>query len=291
MQTTIAQAIALTTHANAFNSGSAPTAVSDFYPSNSTFAFCEQVRFVDLEPAGGGWTETDYAEDPTAWFARLKNSNARSLRLHYGSREPQNLGGRKVTDRMLVGFVGGGGRWLIEVATAAGSDYWEARWEVGDQSRADKKIWRVTYGRVERNRPTLPSRTSDTAAVKERLTQTLKVISAFARDQKVDGFASAFDRALAHLSSSDPSDGVYHSDLAPRGALPPEASQLLAAAQVAWVFGGMGSWNDLGFDGEDQATYDRLSEELFRLLNEAIVVATNAGNSAERPKPWWKPWS
>ena len=46
---------------------------------------------------------------------------------------------------------------------------------------------------------------------------------------------------------------------------PLPAAQLLGAAQSAWVFGGMGSWNDLGFEGEDQALYDRLSEELYRL--------------------------
>lgn len=29
-------------------------------------------------------------------------------------------------------------------------------------------------------------------------------------------------------------------------------SKLIAAAQASWVFGGMGSLNDLGFDGDDQ---------------------------------------
>ncbi len=60
------------------------------------------------------------------------------------------------------------------------------------------------------------------------------------------------------------------------------------------VFGGMGSWNDIGFEGDDQVLYDRLSEDLYRLLNVAIVAAANASASPigkGEPKPWWKVWN
>jgi hypothetical protein len=76
------------------------------------------------------------------------------------------------------------------------------------------------------------------------------------------------------------SDGVkqhgYHKDLVVEGAAPSLAKALLDAAQSAWVFGGMGSWNDLGFEGADQAEYDRVSQQLFTVLNETIQVAANA---------------
>ena len=86
--------------------------------------------------------------------------------------------------------------------------------------------------------------------------------------------------------------GVYHGDIAPKGLLPKSAYQLLTAAQAAWVFGGMGSWNDLGFQGQDQQTYDKLSEELYQLLNAAIVQATNTSYSGGRiKKPWWQLWN
>jgi hypothetical protein len=39
----------------------------------------------------------------------------------------------------------------------------------------------------------------------------------------------------------------------------------------------MGSWNDLGFDGEAGAEYDGVSERLFRRLNAAVAAA--AGQS------------
>jgi len=68
---------------------------------------------------------------------------------------------------------------------------------------------------------------------------------------------------------------VYHKDLAPDHLLDLPAKQVLAACQAAWVFGGMGSWNDLGFEGEQQAEYDRISTALYDLLNTAIAAAAS----------------
>jgi hypothetical protein len=65
--------------------------------------------------------------------------------------------------------------------------------------------------------------------------------------------------------------------------MPLEAKQLLGAVQAAWVFGGMGSWNDLGFDGDDQQEYDKLSIELFLLLNQAICSAINTTSGVADP--------
>lgn len=76
---------------------------------------------------------------------------------------------------------------------------------------------------------------------------------------------------------------TYHSDLAPTPAIPLEAKQLLAAVQAAWVFGGMGSWNDLGFDGDDQREYDALSGKLFLLINQTLCSAINTTSGAAGP--------
>jgi hypothetical protein len=38
----------------------------------------------------------------------------------------------------------------------------------------------------------------------------------------------------------------------------------------------MGSWNDVGFEGADHDIYQRSSQELYRALNEAVIVAANA---------------
>lgn len=139
----------------------------------------------------------------------------------------------------------------------------------------------------------------DMSTLKRRLANTLEQIGDFARKQKMEHFASAFDAGLAQLNSECPGKDLYHTDLAPNGVLPIDAVQLLGAVQAAWVFGGMGSWNDVGFEGDDQILYEHLSENLFLSLNEAIVAAANANEGAgagppsspqDRSRPWWKLW-
>ena len=52
--------------------------------------------------------------------------------------------------------------------------------------------------------------------------------------------------------------------------------RLLAAGQAAWVFGGAGSWNDMGFSGEAGVQYDRLTEDLYEIINTATATAANS---------------
>jgi hypothetical protein len=270
VQGTIAQVITLTIYGNAFVVGAPAFDVSGFYPANNTFLFCEYVRFVDLRQKGAACEEVAYAVDPPIWFARLKKDGVYAIRMVYGPAVGQNLGDKQIADRMLVGFVGGGGKWLIEAITPNGSDFWEARWDVGDQNRTDDRIWRVTYGRIASNRPTLERPAVDLYELKSRLADNLAAIGNFARMRKLEGFAKAFDAGLAQLNAQDPYKGA-----APDRALPLAAAQLLGAIRAAWVFGGMGSWNDLCFEGDDQSLYERLSEDLYQLLNAAIGAAAN----------------
>ena len=53
-----------------------------------------------------------------------------------------------------------------------------------------------------------------------------------------------------------------------------EARQLLATASHAWVFGGMGSWNDVALTDDER--YKPVTAELFEAVLEAVVAATNA---------------
>lgn len=77
-------------------------------------------------------------------------------------------------------------------------------------------------------------------------------------------------------SLSERSSGCgYHKDLYFPGSLSKTSEAMLDAAQSAWVFGGMGSWNDMTFDGEERREYEAASEELFTAVNNAICVAAN----------------
>jgi len=50
-------------------------------------------------------------------------------------------------------------------------------------------------------------------------------------------------------------------DLAPESILQADARHLLAAVHWSWVFGGMGSWNDVSFEGADLEIYRRSSQD------------------------------
>lgn len=272
MQGTIAQAIALVLEGNAALRGIRSPGLDSVH---SAMTFCEFVRFVDLDKTSTGWSERQVADDPAGWFRYLKERNVSELRMSYGASRIPNTDGAKVTDRMLVGFVGGGGRWRVHANGPNGSDHWEARWTVGDRQRADQRIWQVTYGRVAKDQAPGADVPSDLHTLRSDLGDVLERIEAFATAHGLPNFATCFARGLEDLAAASPVH-AFHKEFANASLIPLEAIQLLSAAQSSWVFGGMGSWNDLGFEGDDQAAYESLSEELYRTVNLAIVAATNA---------------
>ena len=245
----IAQAAALTCHANAALRGWRVT----FSLENSTARFCERIAFVE-HPG----KERVAAAAPDEWFALLARENAGRVRLGH---VPSGA-----DDRQLAGFVGGGGAWLLRTATST----WIARWATGDQTRADRRIWRVDYLRCP---PEPPQPAAGLDPIRRRLEAELERIRAFAAAHAPE-WVTPFDRALRTLRTGDLAG--YHRDLAPEGLLSAPAAALLDAAQSAWVFGAMGSWNDLGFDGVEQAEYERVSAGLFEAVTAAISAAASA---------------
>ena len=275
MQGTIAQAAALAIFGNDILRGYSR---ENFWPASTVFKFCKAVRFVALSGEATRPTESLFAEDPMQWILRLRDEGTTRLRLHaVASNDPG------ISDRMSVGFVGGGGRWLIETQQARASDLWQSRWQVENKDDPDKKIWDVAYYRIDQGRPHIPLQTKSLTALRQDLMTVLSGIEAFAARQKLEYFAGAFRKATGLLSSDHPLAETYHSDLAPTAAIPLEAKQLLGAVQAAWVFGGMGSWNDLGFDGDDQQEYDALSGKLFLLINQTLCSAINTTSGAAGP--------
>ena len=275
MQGIIAQAAALAIFGNDILRGYSR---EDFWPASSVFKFCKAVRFVALSGEATKPTESLFAEDPMQWILRLRDEGTSSLRLHAVAHNDPGI-----SDRMSVGLVRGGGRWFIETQQARVSDLWQARWQSVNKDDPDRKIWDVAYFRIDKGRPHIPLQTKSIAALRQDLMMVLSEIEAFAARQKLEYFAGVFRKAAGLLSSDHPLSQTYHSDFAPTPAMPLEAKQLLGAVQTAWVFGGMGTWNDLGFHGDDQRESDALSGELFLLLNQAICSAVNTTSGPAGP--------
>jgi hypothetical protein len=275
LQGPIAQAAALAIFGNDILRGFSR---ENFWPASTVFKFCKAVRFVTLSGEATSPTESPFAADPMQWITRLRDEGTTRLHIHaFAHNDPQ------ISDRMSVGFVGGGGRLLIETQQARVSDLWQARWQGLNKDDPDQKIWDVTYFRIDQDRPHIPLQTNSITALRQDLMMVLSKIEAFAARQKLEYFAGAFRKATGLLSSDHPLSETYHSDLAPTAAIPLEAKQLLGAVQAAWVFGGMGSWNDLGFDGDDQREYDALSGKLFLLINQTLCSAINTTSGAAGP--------
>lgn len=271
MTGTIAQIIALTAFGNDFlKNGNLP---ADF-ESNTNFQFCKSIDFCEFRNQPQTVKPEAYivADQPAEWFSYLKNDGCKYLRLYFQSSADQTL----AKDHKLAGMIGGGGTWLIEAVYPVYSNFWASRWIVADQHAADRKIWAVNYGLTAEKKPTV-NQQIDNNAVKERLNATLTEIADFAFNQDLENWGETFENARSVLDNAVPEEKYYQKDLVPVQNYSVTAKQVLFAAGLSWVFGGMGSWNDLGFaTQEDNKTYDRLSAELYANINEAILAATNS---------------
>ncbi|MFL6689615.1 MAG: hypothetical protein ACJ8IR_05430 [Alphaproteobacteria bacterium] len=269
MNGTIAQLVALTCHANA--------ALNDidisFWPGNSTCKFCRTINFVTLKKSLLQNTrEIEVASNPNAWFEYLRNRKASGASILFLAKNDP-----AISDRQTAGFVGGGGYWsTVTHGPTEKSDSWMARWSVTNRNDPQRKIWSVNYGLVSQSIHMPPQKydlPTEIATLESRLLE----IKEFAKRNNLDFFKARFQRALDCLHGN--AEPEYHRDLAPPNFPSDDASLLLKATQPAWVFGGMGSWNDMWFVGAEQLEYERVSDNLFQSVNRCIVAAVN-----DRPK-------
>lgn len=272
MTGTLSQLITLTTYGNDYLiNGHLPT---NFYPAHKTFQFCNKVDFREFKKRFffSKSKETIITDNPSEWFSYLKSHGCKKLRLYFEYSKDQSL----AKDHKLAGMVGGGGLWLMEAVYDAYSNYWQDRWEVTRKTDPGNNIWTVNYGMIVKKLPT-SNLQIEQANVKEALKQTLIEIIDFARKQNLEDWVKVFDKANAILESDTPHEYYYDEKLIPINNYSLTAKQILFSAGSAWVFGGMGSWNDLGFDGkEENDLYENLSKRLYSTINQAIISATNS---------------
>jgi hypothetical protein len=109
--------------------------VSGFYPNDPLFCYSAALDFMTPREAGD---LKGVARGATDWFAKLAKRKCKGLRLHNSPmQQNQKLG--HIDERLLVGMVGGGPRWLIEAVYGDHSELWEGFDRVGDQKAADQE--------------------------------------------------------------------------------------------------------------------------------------------------------
>lgn len=242
----LAQEVALVTYGSLYlrRGGQAP----DLFPGNSTFRYVGQLRF-DGRPQGTG-----------EWLARMRDSGVSDLALVIPT----------VDDLSLTGFVGVGDGLLW--ATGGSVEVWKPTWQPSRGSG-----WTVAYERVRPPAVVPPPSSIDDA--RAALVRALDAALRFsASNDECSFWAEWFREAQKMLSSTDPSL-AFHPDAVP-SEWPLDARRLLAAAFRSWVFGAMGSWNDVWLQDEaERATYDRVSRQLYDAILSALAAGANAGGS------------
>ncbi|MFI5160185.1 MAG: hypothetical protein ACHQHN_02865 [Sphingobacteriales bacterium] len=271
MNESLAQSVALISYGNEYlNNGNVE---DNFYPCNSTFKHYNSVQYVDFNNAifRSQITEVMVAQSPIGWFKLLKKGGCKKLALNYHLSKDQSF----TPDYKLMGFGTGGGPWLIEAIYDEYSNYWVNKSEVTKRDDPAKKFWSIKYGVIAKNKPIIDMH-YDLIETRNNLDAVLLEIKALASRHSLDYWADVFQKAQDTLKSPNPNREYYHKDLIIAKNYSLAAQQLLFAAGLAFVFGGMGSWNDLAFEMEDEnEMYRSLSSKLYNEINKSIIAAVN----------------
>jgi hypothetical protein len=262
----LAQAIALIAHGNVYLQGDGPPAPA-LQSSNSTFQYVSGVSFLEVARNG---EPVRIARDVSGWLTWLGDRGVERLHL----RTVPASG--PLPDHIAAAFAGGG-RWVVEATGGNGAQSWIPRWELGALGEA--KQWTVSYLAV----PTSEIRTLMPPALpvaRENLAQWLTAAQKVAEDLSADYWRDWFTAAIEELASDEPR-ARYHDDALPRSGYSRAARQVFAGAVGAWVFGGMGSWNDMFVEDADlRRRYEEVSESLYRSMLAAFEAVLEPGQAS-----------
>jgi hypothetical protein len=253
----LAEVICLATHGTNWLANEAPMP-SAFERVNSTFQFVGSTQFVLAK--SGRLGRSEQASTVGEWIANSRAAKASRIWLVI----PGIPSG---ADQHSLAAFANAGQWGLAVQARKGTQVWRATWTVADRDAPDRRIWAVRYDgtRVSSFAPQRP----DLRQAQDQLVRALGAIRDFAEGQPELGtWVDWFSRALGG------DEIAYHSDMLP-DQLAGDARQLIAMASRAWVFGGMGSWNDIWIDG-DAERYQRLTRGLYDAVLTAFLAGVNS---------------
>ncbi|TDQ02721.1 MULTISPECIES: hypothetical protein [unclassified Leifsonia] len=260
----LAALVALCLYGNDWVSRSAEPAPA-LDASNSAFRFVSSWRSQCSER--GLFRHRSWEGDGVAaWLQHVKEGGSQRLTLLIGD----GAASSGLPGHIEASFANGG-RWAI-CTDGPRPRIWFCAWSVRDRADPNNRIWAVEM--TSRDLPAAMEPVVDLGSARTDLRTALQAIERFAQSTDLRSWAGWFAQALGLLDTSEPVI-PYNPDLAPSTA-PTENRQLLAAAVQAWVFGGMGSWNDLVFQDEaQQSAYLDVTRRLYATVLTAIATAAN----------------
>lgn len=265
MQLPIVRSLALVAIGNAALAG---RNIKGFWPGDPMFEYTASLDF--FTPRDDG-SLTTAAQGPEMWFAKLGKRACRGLRLQTAMPK-QDKKFERLEEHQQVGFLGGGPRLLIEAVYPDRSELWEGFDRVGAADPAQKKIWLTAYVLIEEEQ-TRQQPPINYAAAATDLRDALISIQDVARAIPGQPFLDRFAAALAALDGrKDPAPMPFMR----YAQLSRQALRLINAAGLAWVFGTLGSWNDIAVSDALKPRYDSASNELFSAVRRAVLVSANS---------------
>lgn len=267
MNVSILQMVSIVSYSNAYLNDQLPEISNQ---GEKISMYCHKVLF--HIPVEGH--ETQYTtQAPIDWFLSLKYRGVKQVKLHYKSIPNLNM-----PERMSAGFVGGAGIWMVETVLDNKSEFWYSKWQVDEQQRkiGSDRIWTVIYKKAPIDE--LPSEFYTVENQREELKPILADLVSLCQEIKESNWKSIFNGAKTVLDNAKPSVATYLKDMIVDGIYTPEALALMEAADRSYVFGGMGSWNDItSFATKEQEDiYLDLSDKLYASLNKCILAFANS---------------
>jgi len=266
----LAQLVALVAHGSAFVAGTRDDSAPELFPESSVFRFTNSVEFrrrtVRLAVLS---EEVPVGRACAPWYADLRERGATVIRLCRSPLTPRN---RILPSHVEAGFSGGLDVGIHVRFSDRRRELWTGHWDVSEPNHPEKRIWSVrftvvaTRARVQEGPDVLQASGRLSAALDD-------AVSLVSGRPHFDDWENTFRHAKECLSSATPVI-PFHPDLLPPEGYGLDARRLLAGAASAWVFGGMGSWNDVNL--VDDANYKAVTRELFEAVMEGVVAATNS---------------
>ena len=276
----LAFAIALAAYGNAYLASAPESTPPELLGTNSTLRHVSSVAFpagdAPLESAADTIRRTDQGrfEDlrsprgTSAWFLGLRRASASRIQV---GRLPTQLDLPEVDAAAFSGGI----PWTIKVDYPSSFRLWVPRWK----HEGGEKPWRVSVTGFTIPYVPPPQTEVGLTEAAESLRTVLERALDFSIRAKLDWFPDDFSKALALLRSQAP-EIPYHPDLFPSGGYSLPARQVAASAITAYVFGGMGSFNDLGFSSLGLNTeYKSLLPTLYTAVIDALLAAANSFGS------------
>ena len=263
MSQLLAELVSLVTYGNMFLTNEASGFDVGFFLTRN----CPSVDFIEGHIDGVAGSARTLAPDALEWFSHLKNRGVKRIKLHWKRSQLTEL-----PDHISAAFVGGGSNWFVEVQSDDRSDLYLGEWipPVGVVSAP----WKTHFLLVEEDIGYLEEVAFTVSEGRERVDGVLEKLIEFAgKFENTKHWAKNFENARRTLTQYEPK---VADEFLPAGIYLKETRQLIETVFRSWVFGGMGSWNDLAFSGDDQETYSSLSSELYSSLCQAIISAVNS---------------